>query len=227
MLEQHIEALIFASENPITLKEIQDCLNQTYGWEINEEDLQVAVSKITEKFGSEDFAFELQEIGGGLQFLTKKEYASLISNYLSQKMKKRLSRAALETLSIIAYKQPVTKSQIEQIRGVNCDYTIQKLLEKELIAIAGRSEEVGKPLTYITSESFMDYFGINSPNDLPKLQEIESAHDNEIGNAPDIEIPEEKKMENEAAHDDFSDTAVNEDGNVEISSKEVDSEIHS
>ena len=89
------------------------------------------------------------------------------------KFLKRLSTAALETLAIIAYKQPITKSEIEAIRGVNCDYSIQKLLEKELIVIAGRNEQmVGKPLIYTTSRHFMDYFGINSSEELPKISEV-------------------------------------------------------
>ena len=86
---------------------------------------------------------------------------------------KKLSTASLETLAIIAYKQPITKSEIESIRGVNCDYAVQKLLEKDLIIISGRNEDaVGKPLIYATSKSFMDYFGINSADDLPKISEV-------------------------------------------------------
>jgi segregation and condensation protein B len=90
-----------------------------------------------------------------------------------EKFVKRLSTAALETLSIIAYKQPITKGEIENIRGVNSDYSVQKLLEKELIVISGRMEDmVGKPLTYNTSKSFMDYLGLNNLDELPKLNEI-------------------------------------------------------
>jgi segregation and condensation protein B len=89
------------------------------------------------------------------------------------KFLKRLSAAALETLAIIAYKQPVTKGEIESIRGVSCDYTVQKLLEKELIIISGRNEKLpGHPLVYATSRNFMDYFGINSTDDLPKIKEV-------------------------------------------------------
>ncbi|MEI9933909.1 MAG: SMC-Scp complex subunit ScpB [Ferruginibacter sp.] len=107
------------------------------------------------------------------QFLTKKEYHKTVAQLNGDKFLKRLSTAALETLAIIAYKQPITKSEMEAIRGVNCDYAVQKLLEKDLIVIAGRNEEaVGKPLIYATSKSFMDYFGINSSNDLPKINEI-------------------------------------------------------
>jgi segregation and condensation protein B len=132
------------------------------------------------------------ESGGGWQFLTKKEYYKTIAQLYGDKFLKKLSVAAIETLSIIAYKQPVTKSEIELIRGVNCDYAVQKLLEKELIVISGRKEDaVGKPLIYATSKSFMDYFGINSANDLPKIKEI---LDQEIIEATRIEREEE--MEN-------------------------------
>jgi segregation and condensation protein B len=92
----------------------------------------------------------------------------------------------METLAIIAYKQPITKTEMESIRGVSCDHTVQKLLEKELITIAGRADGPGKPLLYKTSALFMDYFGINSPKDLPKLKEIE-VEENMIGEAPEFE----------------------------------------
>ncbi|MEY2834362.1 MAG: SMC-Scp complex subunit ScpB, partial [Bacteroidota bacterium] len=103
----------------------------------------------------------------------KKDFFPTVSALIQHKARKRLSTASLETLSIIAYKQPITKSEIEAIRGVNCDYSIQKLLEKELIIIAGRNEQaVGKPLVYATSRQFMDYFGINSAEELPKINEV-------------------------------------------------------
>src|SRR5690606_26392923 len=118
---------------------------------------------------SEFYAFEVIESGGGWQFLTKKEFHKTIAQLNGDKFLKKLSVAALETLSIIAYKQPVTKSEMEMIRGVNCDYAVQKLLEKDLVVISGRKEDApGKPLIYNTSKSFMDYFGINSAEDLPK-----------------------------------------------------------
>lgn len=115
----------------------------------------------------------MRESGGGWQFLTKREYHQTIAQLNGDKFLKRLSTAALETLAIIAYKQPITKSEIEAIRGVNCDYSIQKLLEKELVIISGRNETmVGKPLIYSTSRHFMDYFGINSSEELPKISEV-------------------------------------------------------
>jgi len=137
------------------------------------EQVNTAIEGIKEKYDSEFYAFELKAIGGGWQFLTKPTFHKTVAQLNGDKFLKRLSTAALETLAIIAYKQPVTKSEMEAIRGVNCDYAVQKLLEKDLVIIAGRREEsVGQPLIYQTSKSFMDYFGINSADDLPKINEV-------------------------------------------------------
>jgi segregation and condensation protein B len=181
LLEQHIEALIFASESAISTEEIIASLKTVYGWELTKEDVADAVNRIKIKFSDEDFSFELNEIAGGFQFLSKKDFHGAIHVMLQLKEKKRLSTAALETLAIIAYKQPITKPELEQIRGVSCDYSIQKLLEKELIVIAGKSDGPGKALLYSTSKNFMDHFGLKSVKDLPKLKDIQPGGMNEIG----------------------------------------------
>jgi segregation and condensation protein B len=172
----HIEVLIFASEKPLTSPDIVELINNTFGFleeRISIDQVDAAVNGIKEKYDSEFYPFEVKESGGGWQFLTKKDYHQTIAQLNGDKFLKRLSNAALETLAIIAYKQPITKGEIESIRGVNTDYSIQKLLEKELILISGRSENMpGKPLLYVTSKTFMDYFGINSPEDLPKIREV-------------------------------------------------------
>lgn len=172
----HIEAVIFASDKPLSTLELVDLINNALGFiddKATLDQVESAIEAIREKYDSEFYAFEMKESGGGWQFLTKKEYHKTIAQLNADKYLKKLSTASLETLSIIAYKQPITKSEIENIRGVNCDYAVQKLLEKELVIIAGRNEDaVGKPLIYTTSKSFMDYFGINSPEDLPKIKEV-------------------------------------------------------
>ena len=172
----HIEALIFAAERPLTTLELCDLVNNALGFIEDRATLdqtEAAVEAIKEKYAAEFYPFEIRESGGGLQFLTKKAYHKTVAQINGDKFLKRLSTAALETLSIIAYKQPITKGEMEAIRGVNCDYAVQKLLEKELIVILGRNEKMpGHPLIYGTSRSFMDYFGINSPEDLPKIKEI-------------------------------------------------------
>ncbi|HLP36480.1 SMC-Scp complex subunit ScpB [Lacibacter sp.] len=172
----HIEALIFAAERPLTTLELCDLVNNALGFIEDRASLdqtEAAISAIKEKYTAEFYPFEVRESGGGWQFLTKKEYHKTVAQINGDKFLKRLSTAALETLSIIAYKQPITKGEMEAIRGVSCDYAVQKLLEKELIVILGRNEKMpGHPLVYGTSRSFMDYFGINSPEDLPKIKEI-------------------------------------------------------
>ena len=142
--------------------------------------LEAAVAELQDKYSSEDYSFSLEHLGGGYQFLTKPAYQASISILLKQQSHKRLSAAQMETLSIIAYKQPITKSEMEQIRGVNCDYSVQKLLEKELVTIKGKSDAIGRPLLYGTSDKFMDYFGINHLKDLPQPKDF-LPEENKIG----------------------------------------------
>jgi segregation and condensation protein B len=172
----HIEALIFASDKPLTSMEMTELLNNAFGFmedKLTLEQVTTGIEGIVEKYKAEFYPFEVRESGGGWQFLSKKEYHKTIAQLNGEKFLKRLSTAALETLAIVAYKQPITKGEIESIRGVNSDYSIQKLLEKELIVIIGRNEEMpGKPLIYSTSKTFMDYFGINQTADLPRLREV-------------------------------------------------------
>lgn len=193
----HVEALIFASDKPLSTLELVDLINNALGFiedKASLDQVESAIEAIREKYDSEFYAFEMKESGGGWQFLTKKEFHSTIAQLNADKYLKKLSTASLETLSIIAYKQPITKSEIENIRGVNCDYAVQKLLEKELVIIAGRNEDaVGKPLIYATSKSFMDYFGINSPDDLPKIKEVLMEELVEATKINNEESPEDKE----------------------------------
>ncbi|MBX9783203.1 MAG: SMC-Scp complex subunit ScpB [Chitinophagaceae bacterium] len=172
----HIEALIFAADRPLTTLELTDMVNNALGFIEDRASLdqtEAAIEAIREKYASEFYPFEVRETGGGWQFLTKRDYYKTVAQINGDKFLKRLSTATLETLAIIAYKQPITKGEIESIRGVNCDYTVQKLLEKELVVITGRNEKMpGQPLVYATSRTFMDYFGINSTDDLPRIKEI-------------------------------------------------------
>jgi segregation and condensation protein B len=180
-MQQHIEALIFAADSPLTIEEIQLCLKKLAGTELSKEQVQHEIDALVAKYEDEQYSFHILPIAGGYQFFTKSTYEPTIAEYVKQKLNKKLSTGQLECLSIIAYKQPVSKSDIEQIRGVNCDYAIQKLLEKDLIVISGRGEGVGKPILYSVSQYFLNYFGINDTGDLPKLKEIEVQEENAIG----------------------------------------------
>jgi segregation and condensation protein B len=179
-LKNHIEALIFCSSKPLKIVEIKSSLNEMFDAEVPDNDITKVIDELSDKYLDEQYSFTIVKSGGGYQFLTKPAYQGSISILLKQQSKRRLSTSSLETLSIIAYKQPVTKGILEQIRGVNCDYTVNKLLEKGLIEIRGKAETIGRPILYGTSPRFMDYFGINELNELPLPKDF-AKDDNEIG----------------------------------------------
>ncbi len=185
LLKQQIEALIFCSEQSISLDEIAASLKISFEWELSDEEIIEAIDGIKTKYVTDEFAFELVEVSEGYQFLTKKQYYPTVSALIQHKAKKKLSVSQMETLAIIAYRQPIAKSEIEHIRGVSCDYAIQKLLEKELIEISGKSDGPGRPILYSTSRLFMDYFGIKSVKDLPQLKDLH-VEQNEIGTSSDL-----------------------------------------
>jgi segregation and condensation protein B len=188
-LQNHIEALIFCSPSPIKVADIKSCLSEMFGADVPEEDIANALTKLEEKFNHDDFSFQLNRAAGGYQFLTKPAYQTSISILLKQQSKKRLSTSAMETLSIIAYRQPISRTEIENIRGVNCDYAVQKLLDKGLIEITGKAESIGRPMLYGTTQKFMEYFGINDLNELPVPKEF-SSETSVIGESPDLKEPD-------------------------------------
>ncbi len=176
----YVESLVFATGKAISLKDINLSLNAYLDTKIKKEDIEDALTKLKEKYQDPSFSFEIVEIATGYQFMTKGAYYPVVGQHLKLESKKKLSRAALETLAIISYKQPTTKTGIETIRGVNCDYSVQKLLDKELIEISGRESGLGRPLLYSTTDKFMNHFGLKSLNELPKLKEFET-EENQIG----------------------------------------------
>ncbi|MCP9235006.1 SMC-Scp complex subunit ScpB [Lewinella sp. JB7] len=186
-LAQHVEALIFASPQPIPLPEIQAVLEESFGLRFSDSELLESIAELRRRYDHAQHSFEVLEIAGGYQFMSKGAYHQTIGTHLRQQSTKKLSRSALETLSIIAYRQPVTRSELEKIRGVSCDYALQKLLEKELVTITGRSESVGKPLLYGVTEKFMDYFGIRSMADLPQPREFKLP-EHSIGNPDELMV---------------------------------------
>lgn len=188
-LQNHIEALIFCSPSPIKVAEIKSCLSEMFNAEVPEEDIQSAIQRLEEKFVGEEFSFQLFKTAGGYQFLTKPAYQASIGIMLKQQSKKRLSTSAMETLSIIAYRQPISKTEIENIRGVNCDYAVQKLLDKQLIEITGKADTIGRPMLYGTTVKFMEYFGINELGELPTPKEF-SSETNTIGENLDVKEQE-------------------------------------
>lgn len=170
-----IEALIFSADEPITENEIIRAIKGIDGedTDITQADVQSCVNNLNNNFEDHGKSFRILKIANGYLFATTEKFAKYIGFLSSEKSKRRLSQAALETLAIIAYKQPVTKPELEQIRGVNSDYILNTLLEKKLITISGRAETIGRPLLYSTTDEFLKYFGLFNLSDLPKPREID------------------------------------------------------
>lgn len=170
-----IEALVFASDEPISASEIIKAIKEIDGEDINisTENIETTIDELNEKYKNQGMAFDITRIANGFLFATKSEFGKYVGYLSSERSKRRLSQAALETLAIIAYKQPITKPELESIRGVNSDYILNMLLEKSLITITGRAETIGRPLLYGTTDEFLKYFGLYKISDLPKPREIE------------------------------------------------------
>lgn len=181
-----IESLIFTAPQAIKLEEIKYCLENTYSISIELSQIEELVEAIRNRYEPEEFGMELREVAGGLQFMSKPTQFNVVAEFIKLTNKKKLTRASMESLAIIAYKQPISKSEVEQIRGVNSDHSIQKLLEKELIEIKGRSEGPGRPILFGTSARFMEYFGLNSLEDLPKMKDF-SPPASEVGEPAPLE----------------------------------------
>ena len=173
-----VESIIFASEDEIASRQIKEIIDKS-GLRVSIAEIDESVSLLNDDFKRNSRPYEIVRIAGGYSFATKNEYGRFVGKLFEEKQKKKLSQSALETLSIIAYKQPVTRSEIEFIRGVNVDYIVNTLLEKELITITGRAETPGRPILYGTTKTFLKVLGLNTLEDLPKLKEINEILKNE------------------------------------------------
>lgn len=167
-LTSTIEALILASPDPLPVRKITQVLDDATPSRVSK-----AVAELNNRYLSAGLSFRLRELAGGYQFYILPEYVGYVEELFSRQRKLRLTRAALETVAIVAYRQPVTKTEIEHVRGVASDGVLHNLLDKQLITIKGRATTVGKPLQYGTTDEFLKFFGLNSLDDLPKMSEIE------------------------------------------------------
>ncbi len=180
-LTEEVEVLIFSSQQAIDEQKIKDYLQKIHDREVEEEEVHVAIQEVVDKYADHK-VFHVQQTGGGYVFMTKPVHGNTIKLVLKHEHKRRLSVSCLETLSIIAYKQPITKHGINAVRGVNSDYALQRLMEKNLIEVKGYSKEIGRPLLYGTNKQFMDYFGINDLKELPILRPHSSSLIGQITN---------------------------------------------
>ncbi|MBT5137348.1 MAG: SMC-Scp complex subunit ScpB [Phycisphaerae bacterium] len=167
-LEQRVEALLFASERSLSETKMKTVLG------IEDDDatkqIKVAIETLNSSYDSEARAFRIERIAGGYRVMTREELAPLVSRLHAERQQQKLSQAALETLSIIAYRQPVMRAEIEVIRGVACGDVLRGLMDRRLVKIVGRAEELGRPMLYGTTKEFLAIFGLANLNDLPDVQ---------------------------------------------------------
>jgi segregation and condensation protein B len=173
-IELYVEALVFSATQSMRIEDISKALTATFEQDFSDEEIDNMLFRIQEKYDAPAFAIQLTAIAEGWSFMTKVAYHRIISEHLRITERKNLSKSALETLAIIAYRQPITKHELESIRGVSCDYAIQKLLEKELVEIIGRRDTPGRPLEYGTTLKFLNHFGLKDKRDLPTLKEFDN-----------------------------------------------------
>jgi segregation and condensation protein B len=164
-----IEAILFAADGPVTLEVLAECLPLEDPAMLSED-----LTALAADYAAQGSSFELVRIAGGFQLCTRERWANWVARFQRGNRRVRLSRAAVETLAIVAYRQPITRSEMEEIRGVDSGAVLHTLLERNLITIKGRSKGVGRPLLYATTGEFLEYFGLDRLEDLPRLDEIES-----------------------------------------------------
>lgn len=176
-LKNLVEALVFAAKEPLTFRQMKDIYEgegpQAYLRQLDAEEVETSINELNAEYESAEKPYRIVRIAGGYQFATLASYADWIGRLYKEQGRRKLSQSGIESLAIIAYKQPVTKADIESIRGVNCDYVLKTLLEKELVTIVGRAHAPGRPLLYGTTREFLKHFGLNEITDLPRPREIE------------------------------------------------------
>jgi segregation and condensation protein B len=172
-----IEALLFATDEPLTVRQVIDIFGILEEGEkpaaITPDEVLGSIEELNRDYDRTGRSVRIVKVAGGYQFATKPEFAPWLGKMLREKSRRKLSLSALETLAVIAYKQPVTKPEIETIRGVNADYVLHTLLERSLVAIVGRAATPGRPLLYGTTKEFLKHFGVNDLSELPKPREID------------------------------------------------------
>jgi segregation and condensation protein B len=159
-----VEAILFASSEPLSASKIGSFLNDADGRAVRE-----IVEQLNGEYDERGNAFRIEEIAGGLQMLTRGEFSEYVDKFSTVIRRSKLTQAGLETLALIAHRQPITRAEIEAIRGVQCGDVLRSLIEKRVVKIAGRKDVPGKPLLYATTRTFLEHFGLNSIEDLARL----------------------------------------------------------
>ncbi|MDD5687125.1 MAG: SMC-Scp complex subunit ScpB [Elusimicrobia bacterium] len=166
-LKKTIEVLLFVSQGPMKIETIASITGVK-----SEDEIKKTIQELSEEYESRQSPFYIVEIAGGWQFSTKREYAPSIRKLYKEEITLKLSTSALETLAIVAYRQPITRAEIEQIRGVEVSAVLKSLVEKNLARISGKKDTIGTPFLYGTTQQFLIYFGLKSTEELPSLEEL-------------------------------------------------------
>jgi segregation and condensation protein B len=196
-----IEALIFASPEPVSWNKLSEIVKESEEELVLDQlNIDRIVEQLNERYEQNDLSFRIQEAGGGYTFVTQARYHPWLSIYQHENAYRRLSQAAIETLAIVAYRQPITKPEVDSIRGVDSGYMLRQLLEKMLVQVSGRADTTGKPLLYKTTDTFLKHFGLNSVGELPKPREIdEILKDDDMAEHRRLLMERQMELEDEEA----------------------------
>ncbi len=212
-----IEALLFASDEPLSTRQLVEILRTSEGTgptlRLKEDEVLGLIRELNAEYVRTGRAFRIIQVAGGFQFATMPEFAEWLGRLLKERAKRKLTQAVIESLSVIAYKQPITKPELEAIRGVSADYAIQKLMERGLVTIVGRSASAGRPLLYGTTADFLKHFGLNDLSELPKPREIEEIMADQ-GFEMEKELLKRMGKSDEEIEDQLGKTVVGENGEL-------------
>ncbi len=219
-----VEALIFASPDPLSWQKISSIIKESEEeLDLDETVISRIVGQLNERFEQNDLSFRIEQTGGGYTFVTQPRYHPWLSIFQHENAYRRLSQSAIETLAIVAYRQPVTKPEVDSIRGVDSGYILRQLLEKMLVKVSGRADSPGKPLLYKTTPEFLKHFGINSVDELPKPREIdEILKDDDMAEHRKMLMERQMELDDEKAKELFEDFAEENSGDESNESKEMD-----
>lgn len=205
-LSSVIESLIFASPDPISWDKLSAIVKESEEeLDLDEQVISAIVDQLNERFEANDLSFRIEETGGGYTFVTQPRFHPWLSIFQHENAYRRLSQSAIETLAIVAYRQPITKPEVDSIRGVDSGYILRQLMEKMLIRVSGRADSPGKPLFYKTTSYFLKHFGINSVEELPKPREIdEILKDDDMAEHRRLLMERQMELEDEEARSLFT-----------------------
>jgi segregation and condensation protein B len=221
-LEEAAEAMIFAADAPVSPEQIAEVFAEVTGRpQPSVEEVETAVRQLNEEYTDTERALEIREWGGGYRLVTRRTLSPFVQALYVDEQEVSLSRSLMETLAVVAYKQPVTRPEVDFVRGVNSDYAIRKLMEMDLVDVRGRADSLGRPLLYGTTDRFLEQFGLMDLDDLPTLREVEEllddpSFDEERAKLLKLDVEEatealsdadtEAEDDNSSASDDDSDT---------------------